>query len=127
MNLQLRDEFKQTLFNLTPTDGSTITNAALREALRNAHRNEDFTPEDYWDLRNSLIADGKLEKARGYGGSVRRVLTAAEPVSANPAAEIAAQAGAEAAQAIVAEAPLYVPFQKVIQTGYVPDYGHDQM
>jgi len=40
---------------------------------------EEFSLDDYRDLRNSLITDA-LEKGRGYGGSVRRVITVAEPV-----------------------------------------------
>jgi hypothetical protein len=121
MNLQRRDDYKQTLYSLTPADGKTISNAALRESLKTAHRDDEFTPEDYWDLRNSLIIDGKLLRARGYGGSVRRALTDVEPIAGPETAETAAQAGAEAAQAVVAEVSLYVPFQKVIQTGYVLD------
>jgi len=121
MNLQRRDDYKQTLYSLTPADGKTISNAALREALKNSHIDEEFLPEDYWDLRNSLITEGKLLRGRGYGGSVRRALTTAEPVANPVTAEIAAQAGADAAQAVVAEVSLYAPFQKVIQTGYVSD------
>lgn len=121
MNLQLRDDYKRKLYELTPADGKTISNAALRESLKNAHPDDQFADEDYWDLRNSLITDGKLLRARGYGGSVRRAQIAVEPVASPATAEVAAQAGAEATQAVIAEASLYIPFQKVIQTGYVPD------
>jgi hypothetical protein len=121
MNLQRRDEFKQILYDLTPPDGKTVSNASLRESLKSALPGEEFAPEDYWDLRNSLITDGKLDKARGYGGSVRRVISIAEPITPPAAAVIAAQVGADATQATLAEATLYPPFQKVIQSGYVPD------
>ncbi len=121
MNLQRRDDYKRTLYDLTPADGKTISNAALRESLRTAHRDDEFADEDYWDLRNSLITDGRLLRARGYGGSVRRALTTVEPVTGPATAEFAAQAGAEVTQAVIAEASLYSPFQKVIQTGYVPE------
>lgn len=121
MNLQSRDDYKRALYDLTPANGQTISNAALKEALRSARPDDQFADEDYWDLRNSLITDGKLLRARGYGGSVRRALTVAEPAEGAPAAELVAQAGADAAQAVVAEASLYAPFQKVIQTGYVLD------
>ena len=52
---------------------------------------------------------------------MRRAVTVAEPDAGPATAEIAAQIGEAAAQAVVAEASLYVPFQKVIQTGYVSE------
>jgi hypothetical protein len=121
MDLQRRDEYKQRLYDLTPADGKTIGNAAARESLKEAFPTEDLTPEDYWDLRNSLITEGRLEKGRGQGGTVRRVLTVAEPVPAPVGGEAAAQPAVAAAPGTLAEASLYEPFQKVIQTGYVPD------
>jgi hypothetical protein len=120
MDLLRRDEYKQKLFDLTPQDGKTVSNATLRESLRGSFPTEQFTEEDYWDLRNSLIADGKLEKARGQGGSVRRVLTVAAPLTGQEIAKLSIP-GPEASQAAAAEVPLYEPFQKVIQTGYVLD------
>jgi hypothetical protein len=118
MDLQRRDEFKQKLYELTPSDGDAIGNPTLREALQTAIPEEKFSLDDYWDLRNSLITDGKLEKGRGRGGSVRRVLTVAEPLavsvdSTTPAAEIIKVAATEAS--------FYEPFKKCIQEGYVPD------
>ena len=118
MDLQRRDEFKQKLYELTPSDGDAIGNPTLREALQTAIPEEKFSLDDYWDLRNSLITEGKLEKGRGRGGSVRRVLTVAEPLAASvdsttPAAEIVKVAATEAS--------FYEPFKKCIQEGYVPD------
>jgi hypothetical protein len=117
MDLQRREEFKQKLHELTPPDGKAISNPTLRESLQSAFPGEQFSLNDYWDLRNSLITDGKLEKGRGRGGSVSRVATEAEPAvpgagSTPPTVEIAKA---------VAEASLYEPFQKCIQEGYVPD------
>ncbi len=122
MNQQLREDYKQKLYDLTPDDGKTISNAALREALKSEYEDDEFPPEDYCDLRNSLITDGKLVRGRGYGGSVSRVLSTVEPIVAPATTEIATQAGAAAAEAVVAEASLYSPFQRVIQTGYVSDH-----
>jgi hypothetical protein len=120
MDLQRRDEFKQKLYDLTPADGKSIGNAALRGLLHDAFPNETFSLDDYWDLRNSLIADGKLEKGRGHGGSVRRVITVVEPVAVvNATGSVVPAAGP--VQVVVAEAPLYEPFQKCILTGYIPD------
>lgn len=121
MDLQRRDEYKQALYDLTPLDGKTISNAALREALKEKFKDDQFTDEDYWDLRNSLITDGKLEKARGQGGSVRRVLTVGPPITGAEIAKLSAIPGPDGGQGAVAEATLYEPFQKVIQTGYVLD------
>jgi len=127
MDLQRRDEFKQKLYDLTPTDGKAIGNATLRESLQVAFPNEQLTLDDYWDLRNSLISDGKLEKGRGRGGAVRRVLTVVEPFVPPGANEIiagipvAVAVQAAAVQAAVAETSLYEPFQKCIQAGYIPD------
>jgi hypothetical protein len=121
MNQQRFDQYKHRLFELTPPNGEAIGNAALREALRHEFRDDEFTEDDYWNLRNSLITDAKLVRGRGYGGSVRRILPAIGPAPGSATDEIARQAGAAAAQEVVAEASLYEPFQKVIQTGYVSD------
>lgn len=117
-----REEYKQRLFDLTPADGNGIGNGALRDALKAAFPNDEFTQDDYFDLRNSLISDGKLERGRGRGGSVHRVLTAA------PAPPAGAGAGAPAVEVVEpaeptppAEADLYEPFRRAIEGGYVPD------
>jgi len=121
MDQQRRDEYKLALFDLTPADGKNAGNTSLRESLRSRFPEEEFTDEDYWDLRNSLITEGRLERGRGQGGSVRRVLVVEEPVPVPIATAAAAQVGNDAATQSTAEAPLYEPFQRVIQTGYVPD------
>lgn len=123
MNQLNRDEYKQGLFELTPADGRNIGNASLREALQSKYHNDEFADEDYWDLRNSLITEGKLEKGRGKGGSVRRILVTEAATIPAVAVEAACmlQSAIEPGGAIAPEAALYEPFQKVIQTGYVPD------
>jgi len=118
VDLQRRDEYKQKLYELTPPDGKTIGNAALRAALAEAFPSEEFTLDDYWDLRRSLIAEGKLERARGRGGSVRRVIGA---VVEAPAAEAVVMPLAPIAVIEGRESELYEPFQKVVVTGFVPD------
>jgi hypothetical protein len=111
-----RDEFKQKLYELTPSDGKAVSNPTLRESLQSAFPGEKFSLDDYWDLRNSLITDGKLEKGRGRGGSVSRVVTEKEITTESGPSTPAAPEVAR-----VAEASLYEPFQKCIQEGYVPD------
>jgi len=121
MDLHRRDEYKQRLYELSPDDGKTIGNAALRESLRSAFPDGDIKEEDYWDLRNSLISESKFEKGRGRGGTVRRVLTVAGPTTATEALQMAIQPGPDSVLGSMAEAPLYEPFQKVIQSEYVLD------
>jgi hypothetical protein len=123
VDLQRRDEFKQKLYDLTPVDGRAIGNATLRESLRTALPDEELTLDDYWDLRNSLITDGKLEKGRGKGGAVRRVVTVTEPIAVLVPGGVATglPEAVAAVQAVVAESALYESFQKCVQTGYVPD------
>ncbi|MGA3041822.1 MAG: hypothetical protein ABSF54_13630 [Bryobacteraceae bacterium] len=48
----------------------------LLQKLRDAASKKlkfEITDEDYWEVRNDLIAQGEIEKARGRGGSVYRV------------------------------------------------------
>ena len=115
-----RDEYKQRLYELTPPDGKSIGNSSLRDLLKAAFPHDEFTQDDYFDLRNSLRMDGKLERGRGKGGSVHRVLTA------GPAAEgSSAAAAGEVAEPVEppspAEADLYEPFRRAVEKGYVLD------
>ena len=122
MDLQRRDEFKQKLYDLTPTDGKGIGNLNLRQMLQGAYPNEQFTLDDYWDLRNSLITDGQLQTGRGKGGSVRRVLTVVEPIPVPVTSDSGAvQPATGAAHTTLSETSLYEPFQRCVQTGYVAD------
>ncbi|WP_216850460.1 hypothetical protein [Granulicella sp. L46] len=92
--------------------------------MRETLTDDDLTDEDYWDLRNSLIDEGKLERARGRGGLVRRVLSVAEvPVVPDSLVSAASDlSGAVTALVpVLLESSLYEPFQKIIQTGYVLD------
>lgn len=115
-----RDEYKQRLYELTPADGKSMGNAALRELLKAAFPDDEFTQDDYFDLRNSLRADGKLERGRGQGGSVHRVLSA-NPVPAGVGAAAVAEVAEPAEPPPPAEADLYEPFRHAIESGYVPD------
>jgi type I restriction enzyme M protein len=56
----------QKLFNHVPADGSPIGNGAIREAL-------GWDEARYEAVRDAMVAQGRLEKGRGRGGSVRRV------------------------------------------------------
>jgi len=50
----------------------TMGNVTLQKQL-------NWTDEVYWKVRNSLIADGKLERGKGKGGSVRLIRTVEQP------------------------------------------------
>ena len=53
--------------NRVPADGSTMGNGALRDALR-------WEPDRYDAVRDALVDQGRLEKGRGRGGTVRWVV-----------------------------------------------------
>jgi adenine-specific DNA-methyltransferase len=55
-----------------PDDGRSIGNTALLEQLAQA-ADFGFAEEDYWRVRDGLIAEGLLATGRGRGGSVMRV------------------------------------------------------
>lgn len=123
MDLTRRDEYKQRLYDLTPVDGKSIGNASLRERLAVAFPNDNFTREDYFDLRNSLRTEGRLETGRGKGGSVHRVITAVQALEgmAAPAPVTTEVTEAPEPPPEPREADLYQPFKNAIETGYVPD------
>ncbi|MEO8658953.1 MAG: hypothetical protein ABI693_10810 [Bryobacteraceae bacterium] len=62
------------------------------------------------------------ERARA-GGAVRRVLTVTDPVTVLVSGDVVAgmPVAVAAVQVVVAETSPYEPFQKCVQTGYVPD------
>ena len=118
-----REEYKQRLYDLVPADGKSVGNVTLKERLAEAFPTDPFTREDYFDLRNSLRTEGRLETGRGKGGSVHRVLTAAELTEQLAAPDPATAEGVEAPELPPEqrETDLYQPFKNAIETGYVLD------
>lgn len=57
------------ILQLLPKDGSSIGNIKLQQQLSEAAA-FSFSEEDYWRVRDALIADGVLGKGQGRGGSV---------------------------------------------------------
>jgi hypothetical protein len=124
MDPSRRDEYKQRLYDLTPSNGKSIGNATLRDLLRSAFPQETFAQDDYFDLRNSLRADGKIERGKGKGGSVHRILSAPiinNGIKADPVATVVDQVEPAEGAPEPREADLYPPFKTVIESGYVPD------
>jgi hypothetical protein len=81
----------------------------LRQQLRERieQLGSELTDEEYWEIRNSLIDEGKIEQGRGYGGSVRRI----------------AESSLQTNQSMPdkAERRLYTPFAEAIKNGYAPE------
>ncbi|MBU0947296.1 MAG: site-specific DNA-methyltransferase [Gammaproteobacteria bacterium] len=57
------------ILQLLPKDGSSVGNIKLQQQLTEAAA-FSFSEEDYWRVRDALIADGVLGKGQGRGGSV---------------------------------------------------------
>jgi hypothetical protein len=71
-----KKRLSEILLDLVPKDGTSVGNKTLLQSLRQVAKKNliyDIADEAYWDLRNELIAQGLIEKGRGYGGSVYRV------------------------------------------------------
>lgn len=60
--------------DLVPGDGAAVGNKTLKQRLEEKAELQDFavTEEDYWSVRDELVARGKLQKGSGRGGSVFR-------------------------------------------------------
>ena len=61
---------REAILGRVPNDGVTIGNQALLLALQGVV--DGFSEEDYWRVRDNMIAEGLLAKGRGRGGSVCR-------------------------------------------------------
>lgn len=68
------------ILQLIPKDGSSIGNIKLQQQLTEVAA-FSFSEEDYWRVRDALIADGVLGKGQGRGGSV----FLAQPSDSKPA------------------------------------------
>ena len=58
---------KARLLAKVPADGSAVGNIALRGSLK-------WSEHRYWYVRDSLLEEGAIARAKGRGGAVRRVL-----------------------------------------------------
>lgn len=114
MDLAQKTEYANVLLSLIPESGKSIGNSMLREQFRKRLGAEgaNFTDQDYWQIRDSLIDEGFIVQGRGRGGSVHRVAAASaeEPSTVSLQSPIASS-----------ERNLYEPFQAAIISGYVKD------
>jgi hypothetical protein len=100
---------KERMYALVPEDGRSIGNINLRRLLAKEAKGK-LSDDDYWFVRNQLIADGKIVKGAGLGGSARRAAGAAQ----------VGQTHAQAA-AVAKEADLYEPFCTTISAMFTKD------
>jgi adenine-specific DNA-methyltransferase len=63
-------DLQDTLFQLVPEDGSAVGNQSLQEKFLSVAKGAGAA--DFEAAREALIAEGKLVKGKGRGGSVRR-------------------------------------------------------
>lgn len=107
-------KYKSLLLDLLPKSGSTIGNKTVRPQLQERIKKEfgqTITEDDYWAIRNALIADGKIRRGGGNGGAIYLAnVTALQP--ATPSGEKYKN-----------ESDLYSPVHNTILESWVKDYG----
>ncbi len=71
------------ILDLVPGDGTAVGNKTLKQRLEQKAELHEFaiSDEDYWSIREELIAHGSLYKGSGRGGSVYRLDHAWEPAA----------------------------------------------
>lgn len=74
------------ILDLVPGDGTAVGNKTLKQRLEEKAELHDFgiADDDYWSVREELIAQGRLQKGSGRGGSVYRVDSSWRPSSQQP-------------------------------------------
>lgn len=119
-------EYQNALLEKIPTDGTLVGNVSLLKQLR--------WPEDrFWSIRDRLIDQGILEKGRGRGGSIRRVM----PLPEGVVEEDATAPSVTIASAVVVTSPiciekytsesdLYEPMAAVLRNRWARDRSYDR-
>ena len=106
--LKRKQELKKLLLKLIPDDGGSVGNMYLLKQVKK----QGFSEEDYWEIRNALIEEGRIAKGRGYGGSVSRVVE----IKVSTAATV---------KKYRKEKDLYEPCREVITNYWVKDNNLD--
>lgn len=115
MNDQPTD-LAERLLGLLPHDGARRGNTGLRREL-------GCGEEDYWRARSRLLAEGRVARGRGRGGSVRLVVDDDTPASA-PDDSGAADTSAEEAM-YRRELDLYEPLRAVVESSWASERRED--
>ena len=85
-------EIRKAILKELPKDGSAVGNQSLRERI-GERLDAKVKEEDYFEARDALIEEGKVETGRGRGGSVKRVVRTVEAVAVEPQPAAAKPAG----------------------------------
>ncbi len=97
-------EIRKAILKELPKDGTAVGNLSLQTRI--AERLEAKVKEDdYFEARNALIEEGKLEIGRGRGGSVRRVVRTEDAAPIQPQAAAAKPTRERQAAPATAAAP----------------------
>jgi type I restriction enzyme M protein len=131
-------EIRKAILKELPKDGTAVGNLSLQTRI--AERLDAKVKEDdYFEARNALIEEGKLETGRGRGGSVRRVVrtedaapiapeaVAAKPAREQPAVQAKAKSAGKASNAVGDlgfEAELFKTADKLRGNMEPSDYKH---
>lgn len=102
---------------LLSDDGAVVGNKTLRSQLQTKTKKEqavDLTDDDYWTIRNALVAEGKIRRGKGNGGSVAKTVVSAAPVK-QP----------DDQQKYKDERSLYQPIHSIIASAWVKEYAID--
>lgn len=123
-------DIRNALLELLPEDGTTLGNLKLRTQIA-AMLGAEVPEDDYSAARDALVAEGLLAKGQGRGGSVRKIVDHAAPltlqVQEKPAGADAPkpkQPGLTLAQAKRAKAE--VKPKRTDEDNQVIAYRHDQ-
>jgi adenine-specific DNA-methyltransferase len=84
----MSDGLTDLILSLTPEDGSSIGNGAMKKLLRK--HVPELSDDDYDAARDALAADGTLLRGSGRGGSIRRAAVADLTLTVQEAPEPAA-------------------------------------
>lgn len=112
INEETEREAAELLLSLMPKDGKRLGNTRLSELFleqAKKHLKENFGVEVYWQVRNALIEEGKLDRGRGKGGSVRLISDVVKPLKTKP-------------HKYRKESQLYDAFHQTIQKDWVEVY-----
>jgi hypothetical protein len=112
INEETERKAAELLLSLVPKDGKRVGNNTLSELFQQQAKKrlgENFGVEVYWQVRNALIEEGKLERGRGKGGSVRLIGEAVKLPKAKP-------------RKYRKESQLYDAFHQTIQKDWVEVY-----
>ena len=111
---------EEALLAALPDDGSFASNAQVVESL-------GWSTDRYWPVRDLLREQGRVERGRGRGGTVRRVPAAISEENPPPTRpeEVAEIVATDVAVAYQREIQLYDPARASIEGGWAKDRGVD--